>query len=454
MMEGNLWVESEVGVGSTFYFTIAATALIESVQITPEDMAAKLKNKRVLLIDDHATNRQVLTQQTLAFGMQPQAVASAEAALTLLKAAKNYDVVILSMQLPKMDGLSLAAAIHRLPGYQQLPLILLTALGQSPQIVDPQGDLSAFLHKPVKQFQLYTTLVKVLTQQDFSRPSPLPEVPKFDTGMAEKYPLKILLAEDNVVNQKVALNILKRLGYRADVVANGLEVLQALNRQSYDVILMDVQMPELDGLITTHQICQRYAPFERPWIIAMTANAMQGDREACLEVGMNDYVSKPIRVEALVESLQKVPPLPSSDQLSRGEVGQKDVVLDPTALDEIRSFAGKDADLMLAELFECYLQDAPEMIQQIGQALDQQNYSDLATAAHTLKSSSASLGAARVSQLCSQLETLGRNYSSNPNLEPPQPTVTDLVSTLLDAYEQAQAILNQELDTISQRLDL
>jgi CheY-like chemotaxis protein len=232
--------------------------------------------------------------------------------------------------------------------------------------------------------------------------------------------LRILLAEDHLVNQKVALMMLERMGYRADVAANGLEVLQALHRQPYDVILMDVQMPEMDGLEASRQICWQWQK-ARPHIIAMTANAMRGDREDCIAAGMDDYISKPVQIAELEAALRKCEPL-QLDSSARFELPVSPshaLVNDPIAeinmipvLDLqifqalLKMVGGKQA--ALAALIDCYLTESPQLVQAIIDASQNADAATLRQAAHSLKSSSASLGATRLAQLCIELENCGR----------------------------------------------
>ncbi|HEY9794473.1 MAG TPA: response regulator, partial [Leptolyngbyaceae cyanobacterium] len=306
MMGGSIWVESEVGKGSTFYFSVVTQAVQSISQINLDVTQPQLAGKRLLIVDDNATNRQILTLQGESWGMLTQEAQSGSEVLEWLRQGKPFDLAILDMQMPGMDGLTLAAEIRRQPGYQELPLVMLTSIGK-PETSEARvnANFAAFLNKPIKQSQLYDVLLGVLMGQPIKVRPTCSISPAIDANLGERLPLRILLAEDNVVNQKVALHLLQRMGYRADVVGNGLEVLEALSRQSYDVVFMDVQMPEMDGLATTSRICQEWSRIERPRIIAMTANAMQGDREMCLEAGMDDYISKPIRVEELVRVLSK-----------------------------------------------------------------------------------------------------------------------------------------------------
>jgi CheY-like chemotaxis protein len=205
------------------------------------------------------------------------------------------------MHMPEMDGLALAKLIH--DQRPALPLVLFSSLGRR-EAGDTEGLFSAYLAKPVRQSHLFDTLVSLLAHEATPRPAPAQVKPQLDPGMAARHPLRILLAEDNVVNQKLALRLLQQMGYRADLASNGIEAVESVKRQAYDVILMDVQMPEMDGLEASRLITANGGA--RPRIVAMTANAMQGDREMCMEAGMDDYITKPIRVEALVGALYNV----------------------------------------------------------------------------------------------------------------------------------------------------
>jgi len=312
MMGGTMWVESEgvPGRGSTFHFTIHAQAAPEvraRAHLAAEQPA--LRVKRLLIVDDNVTNRRLLVLQTRTWGMLARDTASPHEALAWLQRGDPFDLAILDMHMPEMDGLALAAEVRKLRDAQALPLVLFSSLG-SPQTAPGMEAFQGFLSKPLKPSVLFDTLVSILgapTQKAAAVAAPA--APKLDQEMAAHLPLRILLAEDNVVNQKLAVHLLGQMGYRPDVAANGLEVLRSLERQPYDVILMDVQMPEMDGLEASRQICARWPRGQRPHIIAMTANAMQGDRERCLEAGMDDYVSKPIRVEELKSALSRSRPL-------------------------------------------------------------------------------------------------------------------------------------------------
>ena len=408
LMGGQMWVESQVEVGSTFYFTLVTTTAANSALTDSFDSQHLLTDKRLLIVDDYAINRQVLSQQAQSFGMLTQAAKSGIEALTLLAQGQQFDLAILDMQMHEMDGLTLADRIRCQPHCQKLPLVMLTSIGRvEAGEKRPKIDFAAYLSKPIKQSQLYNILVSIFG----GRVIPNLQSSEFDEQLAVQVPLRILLAEDNVVNQKVALNILKRLGYRADVVANGLEVLQALRRQPYDVVLMDVQMPEMDGLTATRQICQEWLRSQRPRIIAMTANAMQGDRETCLEAGMDDYISKPIRVEALKLALSKTQSHSISQtdiEVPTVEINQSEVVpvLDPVAWQELQDIGGDEADEFIRGVVSSYLEETPELLRSLKSAIAQGDAEAAERLGHSLKSSSALLGANILSEFGKDIETI------------------------------------------------
>jgi CheY-like chemotaxis protein len=252
-------------------------------------------------VDDNATNRRLLALQTAKWGMTSRVTEFPREALQWLEDGEVFDLAIVDMHMPEMDGIALARQMRkRKPA---LPLALFSSLGRR-EVGDDDKLFDAFLMKPVRQSQLFDTLVGVMGEKaDAVKPA---QKPRLDMQMAERHPLRILLAEDNVVNQKLALRILQQMGYRADLASNGIEAVESVERQTYDVVLMDVQMPEMDGLEAARRITTKWSANERPRIVAMTANAMQGDREMCLEAGMDDYLTKPIRVERLVAALNLV----------------------------------------------------------------------------------------------------------------------------------------------------
>ena len=306
LMGGRLWVESDEGHGATFHFVITVEPLGSRPRVRQAPERASLVGRRLLVVDDNATNRRILTELAIGWGMEVRAAESGPEALAWLRAAEIFDVAVLDMHMPDMDGEMLAREIHRLQGAEAPPLVLLSSIGAREDVSEP-GLFAAFLTKPAKPTQLVVALSaslrpdrsgdRIRSVHPFT-PSPFPDVPL--------RPEHVLLAEDNVVNQKVALSMLRKLGYRADVAADGREALESLERQSYDIVLMDVQMPEMDGLEASSEILKRWPDrADRPRIIALTANAMLGDREKCLAAGMDDYVAKPIKLDELARALDR-----------------------------------------------------------------------------------------------------------------------------------------------------
>ena len=311
LMGGRMWAESDgPGRGAVFSFTIEAPVAELSTPRRRDFVGAQpeLQGKRMLIVDDNATNRRILSLQAGKWGMVTRDTESPREAIVWLSAdtaaRERFDLAILDMHMPEIDGLELARRIRALDA--KLPLVLFSSLGRR-EAGDVESLFSAYLAKPLRQSQLFDTLVSLLAHDPVARPAVTKvAASKLDPGMAARHPLRILLAEDNVVNQKLALRLLQQMGYRADLASNGLEAVESVERQAYDVVLMDVQMPELDGLDATRRIRALGPAHEGLRIVAMTANAMQGDREMCMEAGMDDYLTKPIRVERLVEALHAV----------------------------------------------------------------------------------------------------------------------------------------------------
>lgn len=302
LMNGKIWVTSKEGIGSDFRFTIQtsnSTPTEDNNQVYKS--LQNLPGKSVLIVDDNATNRKILTLQCQYWGIKATSFGSGEEALVMLD-NHHYDAGILDMQMPQMDGIMLAREIRKEFKKDQLPLIMLTSVGFNTEADELQKMFSYYVNKPIKHSQLAEILLKVMAPSKKQTIINSPDNEKL-SEISIKYPFRILIAEDNLINQKLIRNVFELLGYRADIAANGLEALDALKRKNYNLIFMDIQMPEMNGYEATGIIVERRKD-DRPIIIAMTANAMQGDREKCIDSGMDDYITKPMRVNDLIKVIQ------------------------------------------------------------------------------------------------------------------------------------------------------
>ena len=444
LMGGDIWVESVVDEGSTFYFTVRAQSAHPSSVKTKAHALSYLNGKQLLVVDDNPTSLEVLVLQTTQWGMTVNACESPLQALQMLE-QQSFDAAIIDLKMAELDGITLAQKVRRQPHVKDLPIIMATAFATPEQ--EQRAIASGFvacLRKPIKQAKLQEVLKRLLSEQDKEKPVPsklqISQSPPEKT-LGQRHPLRILVAEDNLVNQQLAIHTLKYLGYRADVVSNGQEVLQVLEQQPYDVVLMDVQMPELDGLTVTREICARYPSREQPYIIAMTANAMQGDRERCLEAGMSDYVSKPIRRDELITALSKCPRL-VKDIVQPLSVSQAGDVLDKEFLEDLIQMLGTNWATCIQKIVKTYIEESSQLIDQISVALAQSDLETVQKAAHSLQSSSAAVGAKSVANLCTNLEKLSTENISKLG--------KDVIHKLQTQLSQTECALKEFIMVLSQ----
>ena len=434
MMGGKMWAESMPGEGSTFHFTVNVSADGNAKTPVVLGRQPKVAELKILIVDDNATVRKTLSEQASQWGMIPTTAESAQQTLEIIRAGEPFDIAVVDVQMPGMDGVTLAAEIHKNLSAAMLPVVFLAPMGTRAEGNETHIAFAHGIAKPVKPAQFLSAIERALfSPKKAEAPAP---AAKTDLPLAERLPLRVLLVDDNSINQKVAARIVQQLGYKPDLAANGRLALDALDKQHYDLVFMDMMMPEMDGLEATRTIRERQQnPAAHPnyqsriLIVAMTAHAMPADREKCIAAGMDDYLAKPIRpndVRGIIEkwapqiqitsaapAQKPETPLPKTESATvPAPASSVTANENPVDLDRFNDMSTGDP-AMSRELIDMFYKQTAQQLNDIEKAIRTNDALTVGHVAHSCKGASATLGMTRFSPIMLQLEKLGKSGALN-----------------------------------------
>ena len=452
MMGGEIGVESRYGKGSTFWFTANFEKQPDSAIIPQCAIKSNIEGAKVLIVDDNAANRKILMHQITSWGMIGTEVESGAEALRCLQETANdnpFDIVLLDLMMPDMDGLELAQKIKADEKISKTELVILPSIDKRADMKSVAKDMgiSAYLQKPVRQSQLYNCLVNILSMETgidtkniiISEKQTLSNSnSQFENVLSD---VRILVAEDNIVNQKVTQSQLQKLGYASDIFSNGMETLEEFKKQKYDIVLMDIQMPLLDGFEVTSEIRRFEGDSKHTPIIAMTAHALEGERENCLAAGMDDYLSKPVKITLLDETIKRwLAPRDFDNKdsdLTSANIDKYESV-DPSVLEGFRDYIQSDEPDVVSEIIELYLEDAGRQITSLKKSILENDTDEIKARSHSLKGGSGNVGANRMQEICRQIEQNATDKAKT----------SELIKRLESEFEIATELL-KEMQTVA-----
>ena len=431
MMGGDIKVESEEDKGSTFSFTMRA-GIAQNVPTAQyrTGRAPELAGRKVLLVDDNPTNLHILKTQCTRWGMEAECATRGTHALALLEAEGPFDVAVLDLHMPNMDGLQLARAIVAQKGDTAPPLVLLSSSPGRSRDFSAMKLFAATLAKPVKHSKLFAVLDEVIHERRAAPPAAAAQL--IDHLLASRVPMQVLVVEDSDINRKLAVGMLRKFGYAPDVAQDGAEAVEMVRQQRYDLVFMDLQMPVMDGLEATRQIVAMLPAARRPRIVAMTANALPADRQRCIDAGMDDYIAKPILPVSVQQLIERWAPQRGA---SAGEAAE--ALIDETILKELAALDEPGAPSVVRGLVADYLNETPAALGAIKQHLHNGDLEELRRRAHKLAGTSASLGAKAVAEVCYRIEHgVGRGEGT---------LLPGLVDELEMRFTRTRAVLQQRV---------
>ena len=440
LMGGKIRVESSEGQGANFIFDMHADEVASGTNVkTAAAGSNKLANSMVLILSDDKTEADLYANYFKRWGMIPNVADTVHAGLDALHEVKEYNLVLIDSQLISSKALNVAEEVRAIRGKNSLPIVLFNADRTDEMFFDYTNDVvSAVIPKNVDRSKVLDILIGVFSVEDHQRSQQQKSLAVMTKKLGEELPLEILIAEDNLINQKLAQNIFEGLGYKPSMASNGLQVIEHLKKKSFDLIFMDVQMPEMDGMETTRFIIHKLKPSVKPIIIAMTAFALEGDKEKCLEAGMDDYISKPFLMEEIVERIKKWGGRfrhSQNDMNSKTATtnGNSSMVMNETTLMRLKEMTSGADPNFFSQVIQMFLDQSVEIVEKIESLFPVMDLPQMASLAHKLKGSCLNLGANKLAETCRQIEVKGKDLDSSG--------MNQLVKRLVDELEETKVAI-------------